>query len=573
MKRFVIFILFSAFSYQLSAIDNSAYYYEYAIHIADSLYKNYKPQSNFKDVKAAVEFFDSIRLSKNNRFWTKETEEKIQLKNPVLLCAKAHYFHAVGLTERNDIVGACEHYFIALEMMKDMMAKDKGLKAKGKKSVDNTENYEKIRFAALIYTRLGELYYNNNYYELATALFINALNHTRSINDTLFESIILKYIGNTYHITNDINNALSYYYESLKVSTDESNYIDIQKNIAQILHNKGDKDSAYYILKDNIRKTDIQSVYDAYCYTLGEMYYNDNIYDSAIHYLERSFESEASNIKFASAKTLYSLFNSINDTINKSYYCELFINFSNNEINGSIERNSLQKIYNEYIERKHRKHENELEVLYTSTFSLIIITAIIVSLFLFIKYKRKNKNLKLQLTDISKDCKEKDSVINDLIFKRSITEGVIKSKNEELRKKEETIRLQKLELSEIKDKITNVSNQNDINAFYNSEICKRILSQNKNRILPLDSTDITLLLNCADTYLNNFTVRIRRSFNNLKKEDLCYLCLILLRLDNYQMSLLLNKNRKTIWDRMKKIKERMNLDEDTNIHDVLSKFI
>ena len=73
--------------------------------------------------------------------------------------------------------------------------------------------------------------------------------------------------------------------------------------------------------------------------------------------------------------------------------------------------------------------------------------------------------------------------------------------------------------------------------------------------------------------LNNFTVRICRSFHNLKKEDLCYLCLILLRLDNYQISQLLNKNRKTIWDRMKKIKERMNLDEDTNIHDVLSKFI
>ena len=55
MERFVIFILFSVFSYQLSAIDNSAYYYESAIHIADSLYKNYMPQSNFKDVKDFAE--------------------------------------------------------------------------------------------------------------------------------------------------------------------------------------------------------------------------------------------------------------------------------------------------------------------------------------------------------------------------------------------------------------------------------------------------------------------------------------------------------------------------------------
>ena len=448
MKIFVIFILL-AFGCQQTTVNgqhildngdgngnpssksaSKILLHESSIHIADSLYKNYLPQYNFDEVKAAMDFFESLRLSTDHRSWIMETEAEIHPQNPILLCAKAHYYHAVGLTERNDIVDACKHYFIALEMMEEMMADNsKWLKTKGKNSVDNPEDYERIRFTAIIYTRLGELYYNNNYYELATTLFINALNFSQSINDSLFESIILKYIGNTYHITNDINNALSYYYESLKVNTDESNYIDIQKNIAQILHNKGDKDSAYYILKDNIRKTNIQSVYDAYCFTIGKMYYEDNSYDSAIHYLKRSFESETYNIKFASAKTLYSLFNSYNDTINKSYYGDFFINFSNDEINESIERDSLQKVYNEYIERKYKKHENKIKILYTSIFSLIIITAFIVSLFLFIKYKRKNKNLKLQLTDITKDCKEKDSVINDLIFKRSIVEGIIKSKN------------------------------------------------------------------------------------------------------------------------------------------------
>ena len=38
-------------------------YYEKQIHIADSLYKNYLPQYNFDEVKAAMEFFDSIRNS------------------------------------------------------------------------------------------------------------------------------------------------------------------------------------------------------------------------------------------------------------------------------------------------------------------------------------------------------------------------------------------------------------------------------------------------------------------------------------------------------------------------------
>ena len=37
-------------------------YYESQIRLADSLYKNYLPQYNFEEVKAAMEFFDSVQL-------------------------------------------------------------------------------------------------------------------------------------------------------------------------------------------------------------------------------------------------------------------------------------------------------------------------------------------------------------------------------------------------------------------------------------------------------------------------------------------------------------------------------
>ena len=47
-------------------------YYENQIRLADSLYKNYLPQYNFEEVKAAVMFFDSLRLTTVNgqqTFW------------------------------------------------------------------------------------------------------------------------------------------------------------------------------------------------------------------------------------------------------------------------------------------------------------------------------------------------------------------------------------------------------------------------------------------------------------------------------------------------------------------------
>ncbi len=107
--------------------DSQIQYYENQIRLADSLYKNYLPQSNFEEVKAAMEFFDSVQLSAISRqrwrlFDKKVTDENMLIaESRLLTAAKAHYYHAVGLTERDDIVGACEHYLRALEIMEPLV--------------------------------------------------------------------------------------------------------------------------------------------------------------------------------------------------------------------------------------------------------------------------------------------------------------------------------------------------------------------------------------------------------------------------------------------------------------------
>ena len=75
---------------------------EYSILLAEALYKNYLPQSNFDDIKAIVDYIEIEKTTSNST-----------LLIPNYLCAKAHYYHAVGLSEHNDIVGACEHYLKA----------------------------------------------------------------------------------------------------------------------------------------------------------------------------------------------------------------------------------------------------------------------------------------------------------------------------------------------------------------------------------------------------------------------------------------------------------------------------
>ena len=112
---------------------------EYTILLAEALYKNYLPQTNFDDLKAVVDYIESGKTIPNSTFLI-----------PNYLRAKAHYYHAVGLGERNDVVESCEHYLKALEYMSEIKTLDK----------------EQTRFLFLTYTRLGELFLNEQYFSL-----------------------------------------------------------------------------------------------------------------------------------------------------------------------------------------------------------------------------------------------------------------------------------------------------------------------------------------------------------------------------------------------------------------------
>ena len=157
------------------------------VSIADSLYKSYLPQHNFEEVKAAVDFFE-LEID--------ETDDRLLIYN----CARAHYYHAVGLTERDDIIGACEHYFRALELRETNFA------TQNLSDLD----YDKTRLMALIYTRLGRLFLNENYCDLAIIKYNKALKYVELMNDTHAEANILKGLAHVYHLSGEADSALYY---------------------------------------------------------------------------------------------------------------------------------------------------------------------------------------------------------------------------------------------------------------------------------------------------------------------------------------------------------------------------
>ena len=546
-------------------------YFKSQIYIADSLYKNYLPQYNFEEVKASVEFFDSIRESGNH-----EIQNSLNLE---FLNSRAHYYHAVGLTEKNHVVGACEHYLLALEIMEEMMTNDKRLKAKVEKthsikktvdgcplSVGDSEDYDKIKFVALIYTRLGQLFYNENYCELAILQYKQALKYIDVVNDTYYKAVATKFIANAYQLSNNADSAMYYYNISLNANINISNKLDIEKNIAQILFDKGEKDSAYIILKNNLIKINNENVKYSYHYTLGDMFYIDKKYDSAIYYLETCLDDSVISKRIGFTTTLSAIYDSTNNYEKRSYYdnisSKLFVNNINNEVN----RSKLQTLYEEYNERKRVKIKIKTQKrnITLSCIVLIIVMTIIIT----IKYQHKKHSEKL-----SELIKEKDQHIKHNEFKNALIEGKIKSKNAELQQKDQQIKSQQLKINELQCRLEN--RKDNLKEYYQSEICAKILNKidelskshkMTSELEPLSQEEFVILLQSANLHLGEFIKNISNRYPSFKKDDFYYLCLVALNLKDKQIAALFNVTYNAIRSRRKKICTSLGIDINENIY-------
>ena len=614
---------------------DSASYYESQIRIADSLYKNYLPQYNFEEVKAAMEFFDSLNSCQSSAVSRHQSKfSKLHGLKPNLIdtltyrlinfnCAKAHYYHAVGLTERDDNVGACEHYLIALEIMEedDLIKRHKDAKTQRRKVLkkqrndekalcDSDEDYEKIRFVSLIYTRLGRLFYNENYCDLAIIKYRKALKYVEIIDEVSFKADILKFLGNSYQLSSEPDSALYYYNESLRYNSALPNKLDVEKSIAQILFDKGDRDSAYLLIKNNLGKIENYIAKDSYYSILGKMYFIDKVYDSAIYYLERSFSSQHYYTRLMSSRMLSVIYDSICNIDKKAYYDDIVSKLSIKSINKSVDTNKLQAVYDNYnkrkIERERAESKRNTIVLFV-LFSVFVILAFIVIILIEYRNKIRRNNLldKLENQDnvinkinddirqreleideyskmieekkgcivkLEKELKEKeqeisdrktdiDTIENDLLIKIDELEHL----KEELSLKKKTIEKQQKEFVKLKQNVKRINENIDFDGYYNAEICKRILGRKKSDFTALTDDELALLLDAADQHLGVMTETLSQKYPRLRKEDMYCISLILLNTNKSDYHYLLGRNRKTIWERINRIKSIMNIDDNKDL--------
>ena len=481
---------------------------EYTILLAEALYKNYLPQTNFDDLKEIVDYIESGKTTPNSTFLI-----------PNYLRAKAHYYHAVGLGERNDVVESCEHYLKALENMSEIKTLDK----------------EQTRFLFLTYTRLGELFLNEHYCDVAIVKFRQALKYAQELDNNNSIARVLKFIGNAYQLAGTIDSALYYLNKSLNISSTSINQLDVEKNIARILFEKGEKDTAYIIIRENLDKIDNYNSRYSYYTLLGEFYYYDNKYDSAILYLEYGAESQYIYTKLNASRRLSSIYDSINDKEKKIYYDNIISQLSIENISKSTNKTKLQNLYDEYKEHKNETEasRNRRKVYFIISFILVIAFIII----MFIRYRY--------------ECTHKELV--DTLYSK---EKAISDFKDKIKRKDQ-------KLSEIRKK-TDINI--DFEAYHNSEICQKILNRKPIDFTALSESELALLLESADKHLGNLTKTLTDKYPKLRKDDFYYICLLLLNVEKNKFQYLLGRNRKTIWERLNRIKSIMNIGDNDDLY-------
>ena len=220
----------------------------------------------------------------------------------------------------------------------------------------------------------------------------------------------------------------------------------------------------------------------------------------------------------------------------------------------------------EYNDRKQEKFKAKTKKRVILSCSLIAI--IIISIIVTLRYNHKKHSDRL-----SEEIKAKDKHIKHNEFKNAYIQGKIKSKNKELQQKDKQIKSQQLKIAELQSRLEN--RKDNLKEYYQSEICVKILNEIKElsksnkdttELEPLSKEEFILLFQSANLHLGIFLQNISNKYPSLKKDDLYYLCLVLINLNDKQIAALFGLTYDAIRKRRYKITSILDINTRENIY-------
>lgn len=345
--------------------------------ISELLYKNYYGQSNREGLLHAVDYFDSL---------TANTHTVPQQKRNVFLDARVHYINGVGFYEKGDVVKACAEYLKALELMEGYF--------EGKALIG-----KRAQFMANTYNRMGDLFSEQFMMESAITCYENALVYCKiELTSPIGISNILYRIGKQYDKMNEIDKARQYFEQALECMTDTNNlvYRDIVSSKAVSDYRYGvEIDQPLDELKQIVLLADNETERLYRCMTIGALFFEEGIYDSALYYLIPVFENTDNKLsQIQAAEYLRNVYDSIGE-FRKADVCVRFL-ADNKKSEGENKAlvSKLEDLFKEYMDQKQKKEAEEMrEMSIKKTIGIIVPIAIMVALSIIVLAKLRSKKL------------------------------------------------------------------------------------------------------------------------------------------------------------------------------------
>ena len=503
--------------------------------LAELLYKNDYEQTNRAELLEAVAYYDSVSCP--------------------FLAARAHYINGVGYYERDSVVAACVEYLKAAEIMEESFSKEDLVG-------------QKAQFMALTYTHLCDLFSDQYLHEQALFYGQESLFYYYKYNaEPWHVAWTLNVIGSHYDMMGKYDSADYYYQKSLNVLPDTNNltYRDITTNRAFLSYKTGGNPwSSLNQLQRLLELTESKKELCSRCLSIGGIYYNEILYDSAWTYLKRVFdESSSVNAKKQAAEWLVDICKAQGKDAEMLEYADFLAPFATQDENKSAIRSQLVELYNNYKlfiterlnQQKTKKQKKQ---------TLIVITGLlIVMLGLFVLY-RKNKKKKQRLeTQIRAEQYAHE-------IKQKALSGRLKQSNEALR-------IQKKRANDLA-KETDLQHKqkewNSLDLFLNEDICQEIMRMIGDKQIKREAKRGAypdLELNTAQ--LHSLSVAVEKNFPGFEEtltnlypkinRNAIHQCLLyLLNMEDVQIAALLSCDYTTVKRRSSKLREAFSTQKD-----------
>lgn len=366
--------------------------------LSELLFKNQFPQTNRESLLRSVGYFDSLMMLE-----TREADA-FDASLQAFLAARAHYMNGVGYYEHDSVIEAYNEYIHALEIMENHFP---NVETHGFAPLPHLP-----RFMMLIYCRLGGLFSDQYMQEPAIYCFQKALVFNRL--EPIFPdsySRSLYSIGLQYGKLQQYDSAFYYYDEALRLLPDTNNQFFRTLMASKANLNYASSEDVEPAVSDLKRIAAQTESYEKpwHFFLIGQIYYNENQYDSALVYLKPTFE-QSKNIetKALTAKFLHGIYQSRGDTLTAAQYAVYHAEHTEQERVKMARVSYLNELF-----QKHLQEEQEAELLIerrkkvkTVLFVGLPLAVLVTAIFIISAKRRNRKHMAAQKAEAQRQLNE-----------------------------------------------------------------------------------------------------------------------------------------------------------------------